>query len=174
MRGRYFQPGISMAETVVATLLVGLVLVSIIQIVGPIVRSRSVQTHRLVATNLANELVEEISTKAFTSPILDDLESMGPGVGENRSTYDDVDDYNGWSASPPQLSSGSSNLFLAGWTRSAKVVHVDVNDPRIESGSYTGLKRITVTVSKNGQQLAQVIALRSYAADLIGFSVHGD
>lgn len=161
--------GITMAETIVSTLLVGLVLVSTIQIVGPIIRSGSVMADKAVAANLARELSDEISTKYFTSPILDDVEAMGPGVGETRATYDDIDDYHGLSNSPPQLSSGSANTNLGGWTRAVKVTHVNLDDPTIESGTYTGLKRVTVTVSKNGVQLAQTVTLHTHAADQLGF-----
>lgn len=161
--------GITMAETIVSTLLVGLVLVGTIQIVGPVIRSGSVMADKAVAANLARELSDEISTKYFTSPILDDVEAMGAGVGETRATYDDIDDYHGLSNSPPQLSTGSGISSLSGWTRAVKVVHVDLDDPTIESGTYTGIKRVTVTVSKDGVQLAQVVSLHTHAADQLGF-----
>ena len=60
--------GITMAETIISTLLVGLVLVGTIQIVGPVVRSGSVMADKAIATNLARELSEEIATKYFTAP----------------------------------------------------------------------------------------------------------
>ena len=163
--------GISMAETIVSTLLVGFVLVSTLQIVGPMVQSGAVHADRLVAANLANELAEEIATKVWTSPILIDPNSMGPGAGESRATFDDVDDYDGWSSSPPKLSSAQSNIFLSGWTRSVSVVHVQMNDAQTKSATYTGLKRVTVTVSKNGVILAQIHSLHSLAADTFGFVV---
>lgn len=163
-----------MAETIVSTLLVGMVLVGTIQVVGPTVRSGSVMADKLVASNLARELNEEISTKYFTSPLLDDVDSMGAAVGENRSTYDDIDDYHGVSNSPPQNSAGTPMAHLSGWSRVVKVVHVDLDDPSVESGSYTGLKRVTVTVSKDGVQLAQVVSLHSHSADQLGFVIQED
>ena len=94
--------------------------------------------------------------------------ALGAESGETRANYDDVDDYNGWTASPPELSDGTA-LSLGGYTRSAKIIHVVFDDPTTESGSYTGMKRITVTVSKNGTQLAQVSMLRTHSADQLGF-----
>lgn len=161
--------GISMAETVISTLLIGFVLVSTLQLVGPMARSTSVHADRLVAANLANELTEEIATKAWTSPLLDDLDSMGPGAGETRSTYDDVDDFDDWSSSPPKFSTGQSNVYLGGWTRAVIVDHVLLSDAETISGSYTGLKRVTVIVSKNGTELARVESLQSYSADQLSF-----
>lgn len=162
---------ITLAETVVSTLLISFVLVSTLQLVAPISRSGTHHANRLVAANLANELSEEIATKYWTSPILMDPDSMGPGIDETRTTYDDIDDFHGWSSSPPSLSSGASNNALAGWTRSVKVVHVLVDDPTAESAMSTGLKRVTVTITKDGTQLAQIITLHSQAADTLGFIV---
>ncbi len=165
--------GITMAETIVASLLIGLVLVSTIQIVGPMVRATSVHADRVVAANLANELCEEIATKRWTSPLLDDPDSIGPGAGETRETFDDIDDYDGWSSSPPMLADGTVNAALAGWTRSASVTHCDVDDPSVNAASYTGLKRVTVTVSKNGVALARVVSLQADKADRLGLVVSG-
>lgn len=161
--------GITMAETIVSTLLVGLVLVSTIQIVGPIIRSGSVMADKAVAANLARELSDEISTKYFISPIADDIDFIGTETGGSRSVFDDIDDYHGISNSPPQLSTGSAISSLSGWTRAVKVAHVHLDDPKIESGTYTGVKRVTVTVSKNGVQLAQMVTLHTHAADQLGF-----
>lgn len=168
---KHTRHGITIAETVISMLLISFVLVSTIQLVAPIARSGSVTANRIVATNLANELSEEIATKYWTSPILNDPESMGAAAGETRATYDDIDDYHGWSSSPPSLSSGASNFALTGWTRSVKVVHVLVDDPTTESASSTGLKRVTVTVSKDGTVLATQSTLHSQAADQLGFVV---
>ncbi len=166
--------GITMAETIVSTLLVGMVLVGTIQIVGPTVRSGTVMADKVVASNLARELSEEIGTKFFTSPLLDDVDSIGAAVGEDRSTYDDIDDFHGVTNSPPQNSAGIPMTHLSGWTRAVKVVHVDLGDPSVESGSYTGLKRVTVTVRKDGVQLAQIVSLHSHSADQLGFVIQED
>ena len=168
--------GITMAETVVSTLIIGFVLVGTLQITGPMVRSTSVHANRLVASNLANELMEEIITKKFTDPDSDVGDFIGLDSGERstvRADYDDIDDYNGWSASPPKLSSSQANIFLSGWTRSVEVVHVLVDDPSVESVSKTGLKKIKVTVSKDGTVLASLVSLQSSAADAIGFAAVG-
>lgn len=166
--------GISMAETVISTMLIGFVLVSTLQIVGPMVQSTSLHADRLVAANLANELSEEIATKLFTDPDDDSADALGVDDAERaivRADFDDVDDYNGWNSSPPRLSSSQSNVFLGGWTRSVTVAHVLANDPSTDSGTNTGLKRITVVVAKNGVIHATVVTLHSESADSLGFIV---
>jgi len=161
--------GITMAETIVSTLLVGMVLVGTLQVVGPTVRSGSVMADKLVASNLAREMTDEISTKYFTSPKTDDLDFIGEESGKDRDKLDDIDDYHGLSCSPPQCSDEDVMSNLVGWTRTVKVAHADLGDPSVDAGTYTGLKRVTVTVQKNGVTLAQVVSLHSHAADQIGF-----
>ncbi len=166
--------GITMAETVVSTMIVGFVIIATLQIVGPMVRSTSVHTDRLVAANLANELTEEISMHYFADPSAEDPDAIGTDTGEraiNRGDFDDVDDYHGWSSSPPKLSSNQENVMLPSWTRSVTVEHVELSDASTSSKTYTGLKRITVTVSKNGTKLAQIHSLHSSGADQVGFVV---
>tara|TARA_R110002111_G_scaffold103594_2_gene160505 strand:- start:1964 stop:2509 length:546 start_codon:yes stop_codon:yes gene_type:complete len=166
--------GISMAETIISTILVGFVLVSTLQIVGPMVRSTSVHADRLVAASLAHELAEEIGTKWYTEPDLDSLDARGVDDGERaaqRTDFDDVDDYHTWTASPPKISSGQSNIFLGGWARSVDVIFVELSDVKTESKTDTGLKRVTVTVSKNGVVLATDTSLHSQSADDLGFIV---
>ncbi len=160
-----------MAETVISILLIGFVLGSTLQIVGPMARSTSVHADRLIAANLAAELTEEIATKRWASPSAGDPDLIGPDVGEIRATYDDVDDYDAWSAAPPMLSTGVPNTALAGWSRRVNVDHVLVSDASTISGTYTGLKRVTVTVFKGDIELARVESLHSDSADLLGFIV---
>ena len=160
-----------MAETILSTIIVGFVLVSTLQIVGPMVRSTSVHADRLIAANLANELTEEIGTLLWTNPGTDTPNSIGSEATETRTTFDDIDDFDSWSSSPPMLSTGQLNTRLTGWTRSVVVDHVLLSDATTTSGSYTGLKRVTVTVSKNGTKLAQTSSLHSQSADTLGFIV---
>ena len=89
--------GISMAETIISTILVGFVLVSTLQIVGPMVRSTSVHADRLVAASLAHELAEEIGTKWYTEPDLDSLDARGVDDGERAAQRTDFDDVDGLS-----------------------------------------------------------------------------
>jgi len=165
---------ITLAETVISTLLVGFVLVSTLQIVGPMARSTTVHADRIVAANLANELSEEIATKLFIDPNAASQDDIGIDADDavsNRRSFDDIDDYNAWNSSPPNISSGSSFINLSGWARSVTVVHAQLADPSQDSPTYTGLKRITVTVSKDGTKLAQITTLHSQTADDLGFII---
>ncbi len=173
MENRYTtRRAITLAETVVSTLIIAFVLLSTLQIVAPISRAGTHHANQLVATNLANELAEEIGTKLFTDPDEDNPDALGTDTGERpavRADFDDIDDFQSWSSSPPVNSLNESYTNLAGWTRSVKIIHVLVADPTTESPTSTGLKKITITVSKDSTQLAQITLLQSQTADQLGF-----
>ena len=169
---KHSRRAITLAETVVSILLISFVLVSTLQIIGPVSRSSSLQADRLVAANLASELAEEISTKLFEDNNAASPDDIGIDADDsviNRTSFDDVDDYHGWSSSPPKMSYGASNISLTGWTRSVSVKHVLVNAPGTASATYTGLKKIVIKVHKDGVLLADIRSLHSHAADNLGF-----
>ncbi|OYW18935.1 MAG: hypothetical protein B7Z55_09750 [Planctomycetales bacterium 12-60-4] len=92
---------------------------------------------------------------------------FGPELGEPavatgpRTLYDDVDDYHGWSRSPPQSRNGTPMSDLTGWQRSVAVEFVNPSNPGSVALLDQGIKRVTVTVRRNGVTLATSVALRS-------------
>jgi len=169
--------GISMAETVVATLLVGMVMVTTLQIVAPIVRSGTVMGDKMIATNLANEMIEEITTKLFTDPNVVDPDAIGINSGESASSrpdFDDIDDYDGWSSIPPAVSDMTPMANMGEWNRAVSVDHVLVDDPSTTSLTNTGLKRIVVRVKRNGVLIYKAKSLQSSRADLDNIFIKGN
>jgi prepilin-type N-terminal cleavage/methylation domain-containing protein len=126
--------------------------------------------HRLMLRQqsqlLAEDLAAEMDQMPFQDPgVTSGFSSLGPGGderGPTRALFDDVDDYDDWSSSPPQLKDGTELTWAASLTRAAEVEWVSLTDPGQPSGSATGLLRCTVTVSLNEGPLADVRWLRSY------------
>jgi hypothetical protein len=83
---------------------------------------------------------------------------LGPEAGEatggTRANFDDVDDYNGWSASPPVNKEGTPHANASEFMTSVTVDYVDPDDLTHAVGSEMGVKRIGVTVTKDGRTLA--------------------
>lgn len=153
--------GFSHVEVVVSTLIVGLMLVSATNLLGGVVRSRAVSGNTARAVLLAQEMMCEIAGVAYaeaTTPL------FGPEAAEstgNRSLFDDVDDYNGWTESPLTTRSGATIANTTGWTRGVAVAWVDPTAPSTTVGSDQGVKRVTITVQRNGQTFARLSALRT-------------
>ena len=107
----------------------------------------------------------EILQQYYLEP--DDTPVFGRESGESggdRTDWDDVDDYDGWSASPPQDKDGTVAGNRAGWARNVAVVWVDPTDPSQTVGSDQGAKWISVTVTRDGKLITSLAALRSRAA----------
>jgi len=154
----------SLLEAVVSTLLVGLLLVAAMRTAGSSARASLANAHYAAAVLLAESLMSELLALPYADP--DGSSVFGPEGAENtgdRSAFDDVDDYQGWNASPPQESDGTPLAGYDGWRRTVSVVYLQPNNLAATSASDTGVKRITVTVQHDGKTLAQLVGLRTNA-----------
>ncbi|HUT92708.1 MAG TPA: prepilin-type N-terminal cleavage/methylation domain-containing protein [Thermoguttaceae bacterium] len=158
--------GFSLAEVVISVLLVGLVLIGALELLGASLRTRIRLARRSQGSALARDLMSEILQARYEEP--DGSPTFGTEAGEtvpgDRSVWDDVDDYDGWS-SAPESKDGSALPNCTSWTRQVNVRYVNPSNP---SGPGTtaamddeGLKRVVVTVTDpQGNQTTRV-ALRS-------------
>jgi type II secretory pathway pseudopilin PulG len=152
----------TIVESVICMLLVGFMLVAALNTLGSTARTRSVHADQSRVAALANQLMSEILKACYIDP--QDDTTWGPETGEtNRSLYDDVDDYDGWYASPPELSDGSVIDGTEGWARAVRVRFASLNDPNMETWMETGIARITVKVTSDTGATKTLVALRSLA-----------
>jgi len=156
--------GLSLLEAVVSTVLVGVLLVAALRTVGASVFTQYQSSERATAHMLADGLLAEILAKNYrdtgSSPL------FGREAGESstsKANYNDVDDYQGWSESPPQFADGSTMPDLTGWQRSVAVDWVDPLDLSQTQLWDTGAKRITVTVRHNNVVIMTRTAVRGDA-----------
>jgi len=104
----------------------------------------------------------EILRQEYQDP--NDPPVFGTESGESTSTradFDDVDDYDGWSSSPPATKDGTDPAGLPGWQRSVTVEWVNPADITQVQGSETNAKRVIVTVSCNNKQVGSLTAIRT-------------
>lgn len=154
--------GWTLLEVSICTLLVGLVLASAMQAFGSVLRSRASISDRARAVQLAGQLLTEILDCRYIDEGASPL--FGPEateVGTTRTLYDDVDDYNGWSETPPKDKTGTTLPNLTGWQREVVVEWVDPANPATVSLTDQNVKRVTVTVKKNSVVLGRQVALRT-------------
>lgn len=152
----------SMIETTVCILIVGITLVAALNTLGASVSGQSKTNDRSVGQLLAQALMSEILQQAYVEPV--DTPAFGRESGESassRANYDDVDDYDGYTESPPQMKDGTILTEYAGWQRTVSVNWASGLDFRANSLIDSGLKRIVVTVSHNGVTAATTTAVRS-------------
>jgi hypothetical protein len=114
-----------------------------------------------VAACLADDLLAEILQKLYSDPSgATALQADADEVPQQKTTFDDVDDYHGWKENPPQDARGQAITGLGDWTRSVRVELVEPADPNKFSTTDQGLKRITVEAIKAGRLRATRSGLR--------------
>ena len=151
-------------ETTLASLLVAVMLVAALNTVGAARRSQWQTALRYRGQLLAAELMAEILGHAYIDPGEDARFGCESGEeGSGRLSYDDVDDYNGWSCQPPTDPNGAPIADGDGWWRTASVVWVDPLDVNTVEAAESGAKRITVTVLHNDVPMASLAAVRTVA-----------
>ena len=151
-----------------STLLVGLVLVTATTTTGTSLRMQTKAGERAKAGYLAHALVGEMLELSYMQPG-QTSSAIGREAGESptsRANYNDVDDYDSWTDSPPQNKDGSVMPELIGWQRQVIVEWVGPTtlvQPSPGSSSETGMKRLTVTVQHNGTLILTQIAIKANA-----------
>jgi hypothetical protein len=157
-----FAAGLTLVESVIATVVVGAMLVAALNTVGASRLSQFKTCQWTRGQNLATDLMVEIMRQAYEDP--DGTPSFGCEAGEagtGRSSFDDADDYHGWIGAPPASEDGTAIPGWSGWKRTVTVEWVDPMDPGLVMGSESGVKRITVSVAYNDMPMASVVGLRS-------------
>lgn len=156
----------TLIEATLSTVVVGIMLVAALSALGA---ARLGEQRLMLAERglpLAEELMAEILSKAYSDPD-GSSSAIGPDTGESAATHrmnlDDIDDYDGWSASPPVGADGTEYTWYADWQRKVEVDWVEVANPETVAASDKGVKRIVVSVLYNGETVAELKTLRFQA-----------
>jgi len=154
----------TLVEAVVSIAIVGVMLVAALNAVGASRVTQQKMSERARAMLLAEDLMSEILRQAYEDPDLGagSFGLAGSEIGDgSRALWEDVDDYDGWSAAPPEEKDGTPLNGFAGWTRSVEVAWIATDDFEDEQGSDTGVKRVIVRVVLNDALMAELTALRT-------------
>lgn len=157
-------PGFSLVEATFSIVIVGVMMVAALQAAAAARTHAQRGADRGRAVLLALNLMAEILQQQYEDPAAA-RGSFGRETGEsapgNRSLFDDVDDYDGWTESPPRDRLGSAIGDATNWQWSVTVWWVSPVAPDLKFLSDSRLKRIEVVVSRNNLVLARLVGLRS-------------
>lgn len=156
--------GFSLVEAVISIVIVAGLFVVALNTLGASRTSRAATTQRSSALLLAQDLMAEILQRPYADP--DQTPAVGLETGEStgdRTRFDDVDDYLGWSASPPQYPDGTKIPWATAYKREVDGIWVNPKDLAQTSVTETGAKRIDVTVSFRDRKLITLHAVRTNA-----------
>lgn len=159
----------TLAEAMLSSLVVGLMLVGALEAVRSVHQINDATLKHAKGKFLAEDLLSEIVKLDYGEPV-DADSGMGLDAGEaggNRILFDDVDDYHNWSPPVPEDVGGNPIAGMEGWRRSVVVEHVSPNDLSMALANHTGVKRITVTVTYKGEVVASLQSIRTDAVQTL-------
>ncbi len=174
MTGRRIQSrGFTLVEAAISIVLVSVLLVAALDTTGAAKLGQYNTLTRGRAHLLAEDLMAEIMRQSYADPedvgFIDLTDpsitpsSLGRDSGEfggDRVDLDDVDDYHGWTASPPEQKDGTTIPDLTGWTRGVNIERLDPANLSLAPASELGLKRITVSVEHDGVPVTELVAFK--------------
>jgi MSHA pilin protein MshD len=158
--------GVTLLELVLIIVVLAIGLTGILGYFTQGVKDSSYAQNVSVASTLTQDLMEEIRSKCWDDTATSVAPCGGavtPSIigtdgGESRAGYDDIDDFNGLSNTPPKDSQGVSMAAFGIFTQSAAVCYVAAGDLNTCAGGTSNYKKITVTVSwgSSGDQVQLV------------------
>ena len=154
--------GLTLIEVVASTMIVAMLAVATLNGLGAATRSADSIGNRAIAAGLADELLSEIVQQPYSDP--NGSAVFGRESGESaspRSAFDDVDDYDAWTASPPQYRDGTTIPNRTGWRQRVVVTRVTPANPTVTSVTDQGAKRIRVKIEYKDQILVDQSAIRT-------------
>ncbi len=159
----FLQRSFTLVETAVSILIVSVMLAAVLNTVAAAGRGEALLAERARGLLLAQALLGEVLAQYYADP------AYGPGswgiggdeLTGNRSLFDDVDDYDGWTASPPQNKDGTTVPESTGYEQVVDVEWVDPNDLLTPVDAETGVKWIEVVINCQGRRVARLSAWRT-------------
>jgi len=158
--------GLSLVEATISMVIVSVVIAGALQVHAAASTNSLAATRSLEGRRLARMLLDEIRQCRYEEPEADVTPAFGL-EGEataDRSTWDDVDDYHGFSKSGGGNLTGKTGTQIVdtgGWAWTVSVKWVSPADTTLTSVTETGLKRVTVIVTAPSGETTVVQGLRS-------------
>ena len=153
--------GLTLIEVVVSMMLVSAVLLVCLNTSANLMRGHGRQLSALQSEAVIGPLLDEIAALPFRD--LGDQPSFGPEADEStgaRGTFDDVDDYVQYTASPPRHRDGAAMDGAEGWSVDVTVQPAEPSGSgfTIVENKSAPLRAITVTAdSPDGQSFSQTV-----------------
>lgn len=152
----------TLIELLITIVLVGIVLLALIMSFHESLKLMGRQKDLRQSVIFCEDLMNEIRSKAFVDPLA--TNSFGREEAAMRCLFDDVDDYDDWSETPPQTVAGTVISNFTGFTRSVIVVNVPATNFNGAAAltNSTDFKRITVVVSNSQMSVSNVSVVSRY------------
>ena len=163
---RAHRAAFTIAETALATLIVGLMVVGSLKSLSASFQTHKFSENRVRALFLAEQLLIELSCLSWFDPNTPaSAGTIGKDTGDTatvirRDQLDDMDDFHNWTEQPKSRS-GVALTGVSTLIRTVTVENISATDPTVAvAGNVnTGIRRMTVIVTENGTELARLSTL---------------
>lgn len=170
---RLRRTGVTLIEIMLSLVLVSTLLLVSLTASSNLLRNYAVSEQALDAEQLGGLLLDEITALEF-----EDIDSPVYGLeadesDSNRRSYDDVDDYDGYTAEPPTHRDGRLIAGYEGWSVSVEVTPAwaELEGIRTTTDEDAPLRWITVTsTAPSGESSTHSALVSQVPSDLDGYT----
>jgi type II secretory pathway pseudopilin PulG len=153
--------GFSFIEVLISILLVGLAIASLVAANSAFTMANGAGADLSTAEFLSEQIRELTTLLPVIDPLTGD-ETFGPESSETLATYDDVDDFDGASFSPPISADKNPLNDFAAFSQHVTVENVSAsNFEQIVTDHSSNFIRVTVQVSMNSNVISSTSWLRA-------------
>ena len=161
MRNTKYKSGFSLIEVLIAILLVGLAMAALMASNTAFTKANGAGTDLSTAEFLVEQIRELTALLPVIEPGSTDWTTFGK-EGETLDTYDDLDDFDGLSFSPPIDADRNSLNDLAAYSQQVTVENVNAsNFEQVEADTTSSFVRVTVRVYLNSKEITSASWLRA-------------
>ena len=164
MRNTKYESGFSLIEVLIAILLIGLAVASLVASNGAFTKANGAGTDLSTAEFLA----EQIRELTMLLPVIDPetpesgVDVFGPESSETLATYDDLNDFDGTSFSPPINANRIALNDLAAYSQQVTVENVNKsNFEQVVADHGSSFVRVTVRIYLNSKEITSASWLRA-------------
>lgn len=161
MRNLKYQSGFTLIEVLIAVMLVGLAIASLMAANGAFTEANGAGTDQTTAEFLIGQIRELTMLLPVVDPE-DEIAIFGPETGETLATYDDLDDFDGANFSPPISVERTSLSQFSAFNQQVTVENVSAsNFEQVVADHSSNFVRVTVSVFLNSRQISSASWLRA-------------
>jgi len=161
MRNIKYKSGFTLIEVLFAVLLVGLAIASLVAANATFTKANGAGTE----LSTAEFLIGQIRELTMLLPVIDpetELATFGPETGETLAIYDDLDDFNGTTFSPPISSERATLNEFSAYSQQITVQNVNAsNFEQVVANHSSNFVRVTVKIYLNSKPISSVNWLRA-------------
>jgi prepilin-type N-terminal cleavage/methylation domain-containing protein len=162
MRNTKLKSGFSLIEVLIALLLVGLAVASLVAANSAFTQANGAGTDLSTAEFLAEQIRELTALLPVIDPGSTVWTIFGHEAGETLATYNDLDDFNGTSFSPPINANRIVLNNFAAYRQQVTVQNVSAsNFEQVVPPTTSSFVRVTVRVYMNSKEICSTSWLRA-------------